>query len=149
MAWPNITTTVNVSDMTIPAIRQPLDSQVYLISLKDPDGQTVGDLHPTLSILLWKPFQAPVNPSWSDIGAIFTAYARLYPGMKSRLDISDEATVLGFAAGILDNVDLPIEDPAYMPVTRDLSPGKMAMIVSWLRQVSKQSPAAGSPSGLS
>ena len=143
----DITIRVNVPDITIPEIREPLDSQMYLISLNDPDGNTIGDLQPTLSVLLWKAFQAPANPSWRDVGAIFTAYARLYPGMKARLDISDEATVIAAAGGILSNhMDLPIDDPAYMPVTRDLSPSKMAMIVSWLRLVSKQAPAPGSQS---
>ena len=143
----DITIRVNVPDITVPLIREPLDSQIYFISLIDSDGNTIGDLQPTLSVLLWKAFQAPANPSWSDIGAIFTAYARLSPGMKARLDISDEATVIGSAAGILSNhMDLPIDDPAHMPVTRDLSPSKMAMIVSWLRLVSKQAPAPGSQS---
>ena len=143
----DITIRVNVPDITVPLIREPLDSQIYLISLNDADGNTVGDSLPALSVLLWKAFQAPANPSWRDVGGIFTAYARLYPGMKARLDISDEATVVGSAAAILSNhMDVPIDDPAYMPVTRDLSPSKMAMIASWLRLVSKQSPAQGSPS---
>lgn len=146
----DITITVNVPDITLPGIRQPLDSQVYYIALTgtDPNETPVGDgqSNATFSVLLWKAFTAPANPTWqSDISPIFSAYARLYPGMKARLDISDEATVLGFASGILNNhMALPITDPAYMPVTRDLSPSKMAMIVSWLQQVSQQQSAAGS-----
>jgi hypothetical protein len=59
--------------------------------------------------------------------------------MKARLDLSDEATVVGFATGILnEHMALPMTDPAYMPVTRDLSPSKMAMIVQWLKQVVAQ-----------
>jgi hypothetical protein len=133
----DLNTTINVPDITLPSVRQPLDSQVYYIFLSDSSGNIIGDGSPTLSVLLWKAFQAPANPTWSDINPVFSAYARLYPGMKAILDISDEATVLGFASGILNNhMDVPISDPAYMPVTRDLSPSKMAMIVSWLKQVS-------------
>jgi hypothetical protein len=130
-----ITTTVNVPDLTLPVVRQPLDSQVYYILMRDSNKQPVGDggpQTPGLSILLWKAFQAPANPTWTDIGAIFGAYARLYPGMKSRLDISDQQTVTGFAPVIHAMMSKEITDPAYMPVTRDLSPSKMNMIVSWL-----------------
>jgi hypothetical protein len=30
-------------------------------------------------------------------------------------------------------MSLPISDPAYMPVTRDLAPAKMAMVVKFLK----------------
>jgi hypothetical protein len=141
----DITTSVNVPDITLSEMRQPLASQVYYITLTDPLGNAIGDgtplnlfQSPTLSVLLWQAFQAPATPTWSDIGPIFTAYARLYPGMKSRLDISDEATVVGFAPVVLAMMSKDITDPSYMPVTRDLSPSKMAMIVSWLKQVSQK-----------
>jgi len=151
----DITTIVNVPDITIPGIRQPLDSQMYYIYLHDTFGNIIGDGQPppplpnppnaTLSILLWKAFTVPANPTWDDIGPVFSAYARLYPGMKARLDISDEATVKGFASGILNkHMNVPISDPAYMPVTRDLSPSKMAMIVEWLKQISQQESTADS-----
>lgn len=150
----DITTTVNAADITLPEIRQPLDSQIYLIYLYDASGNIIGDGQPAppppnppnapLSVLLWKAYQAPATPTWNDVGPIFSAYARLYPGMKARLDISDEATVLGFASGIRDHMRLLITDPAYMPVTRDLSPSKMAMIVAWLTQVAEQQSATGS-----
>jgi hypothetical protein len=140
-----IVVAVNIPDITLPGIRQPLDSQVYYIFLSDPEGNVIGDIsNASISVLLWKAFQAPSKPTWSDIGPIFSAYARLYPGMKTRLDISDEATVLGFASGILGHMTLLIADPAYMPVTRDLSPTKMAMIVAWLTQVAEQQSATGS-----
>lgn len=149
----DISTIVNITGFNVqnnnvlPAIRQPLDSQIYYITLSDPLGNVIGDGSTTLSILLWNSPQATANPTWSnDISPIFTAYARLYPGMKARLDISDEATVKGFAPVILGHMDVPITDPSYMPVTRDLSPSKVAMIVEWLKQVSQQSPTADSQS---
>lgn len=135
-----ITTTVDVQQLTLPQMRQPLDSQVYYIFMNDSNNEPIGDgpsQMPALSVLLWNAFQAPPNPSWNDIGAIFDAYARLYPGMKSRLDISDQATVVGAVSAVLGHMNLPTTDPAYMPVTRDLSPSKMAMIVAWLKQVSQ------------
>jgi hypothetical protein len=140
-----ISVMVNVPDIALPDIRQPLDSQIYYISLSDPSGNAIGDgpSNATITVLLWNAFTAPANPTWNaDISPVFSAYARLYPGMKARLDISDEATVKGFASGILNNhMNVPMTDPAYMPVTRDLSPSKMAMIVEWLKQVAQQESA--------
>ncbi|MBC8031697.1 MAG: hypothetical protein H7Z16_16560 [Pyrinomonadaceae bacterium] len=139
----DITTTVNVTDITLPPTRQPLGSQIYYILMSDSNQQPVGDGGPPqnppgLSLLLWSAFEAPANPSWSDISPTFTAYARLYPGMKSRLDISDEATVVAFAPVVHAMMSGDISDPSYMPVTRDLSPSMMAMILSWLKQVSQK-----------
>jgi hypothetical protein len=131
-----ITTKVYVDQITLPTRRQPLDSQVCFIAMDDPNGNPIGDgvaEGAQLSVLLFDAYQAPANPTWSDVGAIFGAYARLYPGMKSRLDISDQATVVGDVGSVLEHMSLPISDPAYMPVTRDLSPSKMAMIISWLK----------------
>jgi hypothetical protein len=140
-----ISVMVNVPSIALPDIRQPLDSQIYYISLSDPSGNAIGDgpSNATITVLLWNAFTAPANPTWNaDISPVFSAYARLYPGMKARLDISDEATVKGFASGILNNhMNVPMTDPAYMPVTRDLSPSKMAMIVEWLKQVAQQASA--------
>jgi hypothetical protein len=135
----NITTNVLVTNISVPVIREPLGSQIYYISLNDPDGNIIGDGAATLSILLWETFQAPTDPSWNDIGPIFSAYARLYPGMKARLDLSNEQTVVGFAPSFLEHMSVPILDPAYMPVTRDLSPTKMAMIVAYLESLVAQS----------
>lgn len=137
----DITTTVTVTDIALPPTRQPLGSQVYYILMSDSNKRPIGDggrQTPGLSILLWSAFAAPANPSWSDISPTFTAYARLYPGMKSRLDISDEATVVAFAPVVHAMMSGDISDPSYMPVTRDLSPSKIAMILSWLKQVSQK-----------
>lgn len=134
----NITTNMLVPNISVPVIRQPLGSQIYYISLSDPDGNIIGDGSATLSILLWEAFQAPANPGWNDIGPIFSAYARLYPGMKARLDLSNEQTVVGAAPAFLGHMSAPFIDPAYMPVTRDLSPSKMAMIVAYLKTLINQ-----------
>lgn len=134
-----MTTKVNVDQLTLPALRQPLDSQLYYIQMVDSNNQPIGDGAPpsegvSLTALLFNAYKAPANPTWNDVGAIFTAYARLYPGMKSRLDISNQATVIGDVGAVLEHMVLPITDPAYMPVTRDLSPAKMNMIISWLKK---------------
>ena len=54
-------------------------------------------------------------------------YAVLYPGMTQRLDLSSYQAVSGSSAIVLETISLPIEDPAHMPVTRDLSATRRAM----------------------
>jgi hypothetical protein len=139
-----VTTTINIANGTLPAIRQPLDSYVYYIALEDPAQNPIGDgpsqvssQSPvaTVTVVLWNQFQAPAKPSWTDVGPILAGYARMYPGMQSLLDISDPTTVQGFAPMILGRMSAPVLDPAFMPVTRDLSPTKTAMVVAWLASV--------------
>ena len=136
-----VTTKVNVNQLQLPPPRVPLDSQVYFVVMTDANNQPIGD-EPlegaSLSVLLFDAYTAPANPTWNDVSEVFGAYARMYPGMKSRFDISDQATVAGDPQAVLEHMDIPIEDPAYMPVTRDLSPAKVAMIVAWLKTQIKQ-----------
>lgn len=117
-------------------LRSFMDSKVFFAVITDPDGNPIGD-EPAegyaLSVLLWNPYQPPANPTWdADVGPILQAYSRLYPGMKSIFDIGDQATVLGSARGVQARMSLPFDDPGYMPVTRDLSPSKVAVVVRWL-----------------
>jgi len=48
--------------------------------------------------------------------------------MTQRLDLSSYQAVSGSSAIVLETISLPIEDPAHMPVTRDLSAARPAMI---------------------
>ena len=121
---------------SLPPVREPLDSQIYFVSIVDEAGNYIGDSSnnmPILSVLIWQPFTAPSNPTWADVGAILEAYSRLYPGMRDKLDIGNETTVKGFAQIMHNRMSLPMIDPAYMPVTRDLISTKMEMIVGWLK----------------
>jgi hypothetical protein len=132
-----VTLTLNTAGNTLPPPREPLNSLVYFVILSDLDGNPISDTSSdgaSISVLLWSSYTPPAQPGWGDIAAVFGAYARLYPGMKSRLDISDQATVAGFLGDIYGHMSADINDPAYMPVTRDLQPAKVQMILSWLKQ---------------
>jgi len=128
-------------DVTLPPLREPLDSQLYLVFFADPSGQPVGDgyglgqdANASLTVLRFQSYAAPASPTWqADVGPILQAYARLYPGMKDKLDIGDETTVQSAAPYVYGRMALPVEDPAYMPVTRDLSPTKIQTILQWLK----------------
>jgi hypothetical protein len=122
--------------LTLSDLRKPLDSLVYNLTFTGPDGP-IGDQPQegsNTTVLLFNRFVAPANPTWQDdVGPILQAYARLYPGMTDRLDIGDEATVQGFALAMHDRMARPFADPGYMPVTRDLTSTKVAMILEWLQ----------------
>lgn len=134
-----LTVSTVTQDPTLPAYRDPMDSQVYYVTFFDSSGQ-IGDGNANVSVLRFQGYTAPADPTWQqDVGPILQAYARLYPGMKDRLDIGDEATVTGFATAMLAKMSLPFIDPGYMPVTRDLSPAKVAMILAWLKTQLPQS----------
>ena len=122
-------------DVALSALRVPLDSQLYIITLLDGGGQSIGDATGyNLSLVRYQSYTAPAVPTWdADAGPVLQAYARLYPGMTARLDIGDEATVQSYAPALYGRMSLPILDPAYMPVTRDLSPAKIAMILAYLK----------------
>jgi hypothetical protein len=51
------------------------------------------------------------------------------------VNLDDYDSVASFARHIIWALDLPIEHPSHMPVTRDLSGGKRAMLLKWLRDV--------------
>ena len=69
-----------------------------------------------------------------DVGPILTQYAQVTPIMKKVLDLSDYSVVtLPRNLNLLKKaLRVDIDDPSYMPTTRDLSPVKRMMILEWL-----------------
>lgn len=71
-------------------------------------------------------------PTWDEhVGPILGNYARLYPYMKGIIDIGDYETVRQNAKAIHHVLNLPAADPHHMPVVRDLSRSKLAVINRW------------------
>lgn len=128
-------------------VRQPLDSLLCSVECTtSPPGYVAengGDNIPPIALLFWQNWAVVSAPTWqANIGPILTEYARLYPGMAGILDLADQPTVLANANAIAGRMSLPVTDPAYMPVVRDMSPATTAMITTWLKQqISK--PASG------
>ena len=129
------TLTVAASDPGNP--RQYIDGQVYgvnygLGNVPPPAGSTNNPSR-IISALIWSNYIANPNPTWTtDVKPILTQYANLYPVMKQYVDLSDYNSVVANAILIQQVLSLPMTDPLYMPVTRDLSPAKNAMILNWL-----------------
>jgi hypothetical protein len=111
--------------------RGPIDGQVYAVTFTW-NEDTIPDQSAFVSAHVYDAFTAPVPPAWSDVQPIFKQIMILYPFMQSILDLSDEATVAANAALIASFMRLPVTDPHFMPVTRDLSGPKTAMILAWL-----------------
>ncbi len=73
------------------------------------------------------------EPEWSDISEIMTQYRNLYPLMsRNIIDLSDPKEIAARKKIMLYAFTRDLNDPTYMPVTRDLSEGKRKTIVNWL-----------------
>jgi hypothetical protein len=111
--------------------RGPIDGQVYQVSFTWSED-TIPDGSAFVSAHVYDAFTAPATPAWTDVLPIFKQIMILFPFMESILDLSDEATVMANAATIANFMRLPVTSPHFMPVTRDLSGPKTAMILAWL-----------------
>ncbi|MBC9932762.1 ferritin-like domain-containing protein [Chitinophaga qingshengii] len=115
------------------APRGPIDGQLYCISYGF--GATLPV--PGRDIMLVRVFTdypVPTTPTWLEhVEPIFRQYANLYPVMKKVVDLSNYAAVMERLHMMQGIFQLPVTSPNYMPVTRDLSAGKLAMIRKWLQ----------------
>ena len=90
-------------------------------------------------------YTPPKVPSWdTDVRPVLVQYSNLYPIMSHGLfSLSDFDTVAGNAKLLHLAFTLPMSDPNFMPATRDISAGKLRMIVDWLTSYMPH----GSPAG--
>lgn len=122
-------------------LRQPLDSLICYVNVTSPNN-LIGEnpaipnvpFYPAVSVLFWQNQHVTTGvPTWNDnISPILGIYSLLYPGMTSRMDIGDEATVKANATAFKVRFNEPTDDPAFMPVVRDMSPETIEMMTKWL-----------------
>ncbi len=101
-----------------------------------------------VSVLLFDAHPVPAEPTWyEDIQPILTQYGNLYPIMSRHLvDLGDYDSVVRHADILNLAFSLPVEDPNYMPVTRDLSAGRRATLLKWLNHPGENGlPLKGDP----
>ena len=91
-------------------------------------------LNSAIVVVVYDDYKIPPQPNWlRHIQPIFKVYANLYPVMKNNfLDLSDYFEVVQSKKALIRSMSVGTEDPNYMPVTRDLSPNKVSMIIKWL-----------------
>jgi hypothetical protein len=152
------TLTITGSDPKRP--RQYLDGQVYEIDLSVVGAANAGtafDSNLFISVLLFSVTAAPDTVTWNgDVLPILQQYANLYPRphgpvvnydpqypgepnptplLHPVISLTDQKWVASYAPRILTALGLPIEHPNHMPVTRDLSAGRRAILKKWMQQV--------------
>ena len=130
-----VTITANAGGPGYP--RRYIDGQVYGIGFALADAPANYHSNPWLfiSLLAWDVFVEPPRPTWyRDIQPILQQYGNLYPIMSRHLvDLGDYESVARHGKLLELAFSLPVSDPNYMPVTRDLSTAKRNTILKWLR----------------
>lgn len=118
--------------------RDGLEGQVYAIAPQwDQDANPDPWIAASILLHTGQP-PVPDDPQWeTDILPIFAQYMKLYPFMQDRMNLADEATVIAGAKFIEKLLTLPMTDPRFMPVTRDLSSVRLNTILKWLRAQQK------------
>ncbi len=119
--------------------RQYIDGQLYGIGYSLTDQPPGYNSNPWLfvSVLVWDAIEAPDEPTWyRDIQPIMQQYGNLYPIMSKHLvDLGDYQSVVEHRSILKLAFGLPVSDPNYMPVTRDLSSAKRDMLLAWLDSI--------------
>lgn len=143
-----VTTDANGTAQVTFTTHDPGTPRTYPDGQDGPDGQVfqVGGSWSTwgqiflfpgapLNVLVFSGYPMPAKPTWKDhVEPILGRYARIFPYMKGIIDLSDYPTVTDpdNLAAIHKVLNLPVSDPHHMPVTRDLSGGKLAAINQWI-----------------
>lgn len=92
-----------------------------------------GEPEGVLAVRVFDLYKAPPQPTWNrDVKPIFQQYANLFPVMHDVFDLANYNHVVRHATYVKKTLLASTLSPNHMPVTRDLSPGKRDMIVSWL-----------------
>jgi hypothetical protein len=111
-----------------------IDGQVYGVGYdweKDAYPNKTGS--GIINVLVFNDYKCDGPPTWDDdVQSILQQYANLYPVMANVLDLGDYDSVVQRVDALQLVFSLPIHDPNYMPVTRDLSKPKRKMLLQWL-----------------
>jgi hypothetical protein len=94
------------------------------------DPHFLPDPNEFVSVLVFDSFENA--PTWENLKPILDQYAKLYPFMDSIFQLNDPAVIQKHIAAFQQVLNLPISDPRYMPVTRDMSRDKRQRILEWL-----------------
>ena len=162
-----------VSEVLMRVVRDPgqrtpqLDGQLYFIYLNDAAGRQPGDVNyeHQISLVAFSQYSAIATPQWSDVAALMEVYKKLFPAMTAKIDLTDQHAFSTFAnnppwclefgvpndyirhgmrAGAIPFLmTLDVNDPRYMPLTRDLSPNKVETVLNWIQQNQPPQPPNG------
>ncbi|XP_078581944.1 uncharacterized protein LOC144865232 [Branchiostoma floridae x Branchiostoma japonicum] len=119
---------------------QQVDGQLYVYNITVPED---GLFPPNLRTIthLYCKHESKMQYTWvDDIYPIFQRYDNLYPFIKPLFNLASYKDVIRDSTRkqLLNSLQLPIEDPNHMPVTRDLSPAKRDIILDWLDKADRK-----------
>ena len=149
-----------------------LDSQLYFVNVygKAQWSKSGQIQEQQASVLQFSLYPVKTAPVWADISAMMTPYQVLYPAMSNtRVDLTDEHSFVIFswnpnwwhAYGFPQGYSVPpgitggaiplyltraIDDPRFMPVSRDLSPNKIRTILNFIMN-NPPAPVSGDSNG--
>ncbi|HEX8847261.1 MAG TPA: hypothetical protein VF791_21635 [Pyrinomonadaceae bacterium] len=113
--------------------RQFIDGQVYGVGYswpEDADPNFPTDPWNFVSVLVFDSYEE--SPTWKNIQPIMQQYAALYPFMDTIFQLDDPTVIQQNIAAFQQVLNIPVSDPRYMPVTRDMSRDKRQLILEWL-----------------
>jgi len=116
--------------------RKFIDGQVYAVAFTwdaDNDPSFPPDPNGALSVLVFDSFKG--EPTWASVGPFLSQYAKLYPFMDGLFPpgLGDPKVYQNNIKQFEGVLSLPITDPRYMPVTRDMSRDKRKVLLAWLK----------------
>ncbi|CAH1249889.1 Hypp8707 [Branchiostoma lanceolatum] len=112
-----------------------VDGQLYVYDVRRKDGKNSFPPNLQTTTHLYCELDKLDGCTWvDDVYPIFQLYGNLYPVMKPLFNLASYKEVSRDVTRkhLLHSLQLPLEDPNHMPVTRDLSPAKRDMIIKWL-----------------
>jgi hypothetical protein len=135
--------TLTAGDPRRARAKEGLDGQVYAVSWSV--GGAAASAHPdpwdALSVRVFDRYPDVAQPVWYDhVAPILSEYRKLYPVMANFLDLGSFESVTAQLQMVAMTCNLPLTDPEHMPVTRDLSRAKHAMLARWFAD-----PVEGTP----
>jgi len=123
--------TITASDPGNP--RSFIDGQIYGIGFTWTQD-TNPDPWAFISVHVFQQVPVPHVPTWwQDVFPILNQYSRLYPAMQKIIALNDYKAVVKNLTAIVQRLNLPETDPHYMPITRELSRDKKAIILAWAK----------------
>lgn len=128
------TFTITAGDTGQPRYNGSLDGQVYAVGYAtDPGVDFAPDGSNFVSVHIYEPYSyAPPATWYGNTQVIFKQFGIIYPFMENFVDMTSYGSVYANRKTLMGVFTAEIHDPAYMPVTRDLSEAKRQMILEWL-----------------
>ena len=116
-----------------PAGREFVDGQLYFIGgpWASPADQVAGA---PLTVKVFNSMKPIASPKWKDVQPILQQFYTLYAYMASIVDLSNYDSVKANAGRIKSVMELSMSDPAYMPVTREMSRDATKLIIQLINK---------------